>query len=107
MQQINQLHKKIMRRIYYAYALRVSTQAFVIHAVLFIASVYALSKLVHVASILQNISNTKVGSLGTYFLNTIMHAEFLTMVVLAIVIFSALSIPISFRRAKFEHTQTA
>jgi hypothetical protein len=106
MSQINQLQKKIMRRVYYAFALRMSTQPVVLYAALLIASLYGLSKLIHVASIINNMRTVQVGNLDNYIFNTLMHAEFWTLALIGLIFFSLISIKLSLRPPRTASMQT-
>lgn len=94
-----------MRRVYYAYALRVGTHPLALSFFLLVASVYGLSRLVHVASIIENLSNVKVGYLGTYILNTFMQAEFFTLVLTGVIFFSLISIRMNLKPLRFHKMQ--
>lgn len=92
MSKMNQLQKKIMRRVYYAFALRLGTHPLVVHGVLFVASVYGLSVMVHVASIIENLRNIQVGNLDTYIFNAFTHTDVLTLLFVGMVFFTLLSL---------------
>ena len=94
-----------MRRVYYAFALRVASHPIVVHGTLFIAGVFVLSRFVHVASILNNISSVQVGELGRYLFNTFMHAEWWTLATIGIILFSVLSLPFSLAAPRFHKMQ--
>ena len=106
MAEFTRLQRNIMRRVYYAYTLRIATHPALISAVLFVAGVYGLSVMVHVASIIENILALQVGSLPEYIFNALVHAELFTLVFLGIIIFSLLSFRISIRPI-FKHTYQA
>ncbi len=95
-----------MRRVYYAFVLRAVSHPVVVHGTLLCVSIFALSRLVHVASIIKNISNLRVGDIDTYLLNTFMHAEFWTLATIGIIMFSLLSIPLSLVSPRLHRVQT-
>jgi hypothetical protein len=103
----NQLQTRIMRRVYYAFVLRVATHPLLVHALVVLLSVYALSRLTHVAAIMNNLRSIRVGELDTYLLNSIMHAEFVTLVCVGIVVFSLLSLPLRLSLPKRGNMQMA
>jgi len=103
---MNQLQKKIMRRVYYAFGLRLATSPLVTHTLLLAVSVYALSKLLHVASIMDNLRGTELANLDNFIFNSFIHAEFLTLVFVGIIIFTALSFNFSFKAPSFRRMQT-
>lgn len=106
MSQINQLQKKIMRRVYYAFALRMGTQPVVLYTVMLIASMYGLSRVTHVASIINNIRTVQVGSLDNYIFNTFMHTEFWTLALVGLIFFSLISIKLSLKPRQSTSMQT-
>ncbi len=108
MSKINQLQKKIMRRVYYAFALRLGTHPLVLHGVLFVASVYGLSVMVNVASIIENIRNMQVGNLDTYIYNAFTHTDVITLFFVGLVFFSLLSLRWNLRIPRWDNDmQTA
>ncbi len=96
-----------MRRVYYAFALRIASHPVVVHGTLLCASVFVLSRLVNVASILNNISNLRVGDLDNYLFNTFMHTEFWTLATFGLILFSLLSLPLSLKAPNVHKVQTA
>ncbi len=94
-----------MRRVYYAFALRMATHPLLIHVALLVLSVFALSRLTHVSAIVNNIMSVKVGDLGAYLLSTFMHAEFLTLFCTGVVFFTLLSLPFRVSLPKYRTTQ--
>jgi len=108
MSKLNQLQKKVMRRVYYAFALRLGTHPLVVHGVLFVASIYGLSVMVHVASILQNVRNIQVGNLDTYVLNAFTHTDVFTLLFVGLVFFTLLSLRWSLKMPRWnDEMQTA
>lgn len=95
-----------MRRVYYSYTLRLATHPLFVHGVLLFGSVYVLSKLIHVASIMNNIRSLRVGDLDNYLFNTFMNAEFATLAVIGVIFFTILSLQFSLKTPHFYKTQT-
>lgn len=89
-----QLHKKIMRRVYYAFAIRLTTHPITAHVVILAIAAYALAALVHVDMVLRNIAATPVGELGTKLVSIVSQADAVTLLVLGVAIFAALSMPL-------------
>lgn len=102
----DKLHNRIMRRVYYAFALRLATNPLTVHTAIFAVCVFALSRLTHVAAIMENVSNVKVGELNTYIYGALMQAEFLTLVCLGIIIFTLLSLPLRLSTPRTRSMQT-
>lgn len=86
-----QLHNKIMRRIYYAYILRVSLQPAILHGFFMLAMLISLTYFVSIGNVLQNMSAIPLGKLGTYAMNSVLHTEIWTLFILGALIFSAFS----------------
>jgi hypothetical protein len=107
MSKINILRKRIMRRIYYAFALRLATHPFTVHAAILLLSVFALSRLTHVQAILNNFQSIQIGSADTFILNMLVHAEFWTLVCAGIVFFTLLSLPLRLSLPRFDKTSMA
>jgi hypothetical protein len=80
-----------MRRVYYAFALRLATHKAVLSFALLALSVYGLSVMVHVASIAENLRRVQVGRLDNYVANAFLHTDVVTLIFLGLVIFSLLS----------------
>ena len=91
----NQLQKNIMRRVYYAFAIRLATHATTLHLLVLAAGVYALGYFVHVAAVMQNLSRVPMGEFGPHMLRVVMQADVITLVVLGVVVMTALSLPFS------------
>lgn len=100
----NNVQKNIMRRVYYAFTLRIVSHPIVTHGALLLASVYALSVVVHVASVLENLSKIQVGDLGRYMLNTFANTELWTLALIGIILFTIISLPIRLRMPHFKET---
>ena len=92
MSNIHKLKKRVMRRIYYAYAIRVSTNPLVLHSVVLIAGVYGLSVMVHVASIVKNLQQVQVSRLDNFVFNAVAHTDTLTLLFFGLVCFTMLSL---------------
>lgn len=95
-----------MRRVYYAFALKVVTHPLVAHGALLVVSLFILTRLVNVASIVQNISNVKVGYLDNFILNSLTHTDMVTLSVFGIVCFTLLSLQWNLRSVRLgQHLQ--
>jgi uncharacterized membrane protein YecN with MAPEG domain len=95
-----------MRRIYYACALRLATQPLFLHTLFLVGSVYILSRLIHVAAIVNNLRVVRVRDLDNYLFNTLMQAEFWTLLCTGLVLFAALSFPLRLSAPKTQNPQT-
>ncbi len=86
------LHNKIMRRIYYAYALRVALQPAILHGFFMLAMLIALTYFVSLGNVIQNMLQVRVGGLGPYFYNAFTNTEAWTLLITGLFIFSAFSL---------------
>lgn len=79
------LHNKIMRRVYYSYALSISEHSMFWQGIVLGACVAAFGRLTHVASIFHNLSLVPLGGVPRFIENTFLHAlaqgELLTVLV--------------------------
>lgn len=102
---INKLQRQIMRRVYYAFALRLGTSPLMIHGLLLGASMYTLSMIISIPSILNNIKGVRVGDLDNYIFNTVLNTEFWTLALIGIIFFTVLSLNFSLKTPKHQHMQ--
>lgn len=89
---MNTLQKKIMRRIYYAYAIRVGTNPALLHGLALLAMLIALSYFVSIDSVLYNLSHVEVGHFGVFLYNAITNTEAWTLLILGGFIFTMFSL---------------
>lgn len=90
----NTLQKQIMKRVYYSFAVRLATHSMTLKALILVVAGYALASLVYVDMVLRNIASTPVSELGSKLVTIVSHADFLTLAVLGVAIFTALSLPL-------------
>ena len=88
----NSIQKTIMRRVYYAFTIRIATHQVTKHLVVLSLLGYVLTRLVHVAAIYKYVSSVQVGELGSVLMRIAAHADWPTLLVLGLVIFTALSL---------------
>lgn len=99
--EISKLHKKIMRRVYYAYALRVVTLPGVPQGFLMLSSLIALTYFVSLGNVIANLMQAPVGNIGVFFYNAVTNTEAWTLLLLGIIIFSLFSFRISLKAPRF------
>lgn len=80
----SQLHSAIMRRVYYAYAVRLILHPLTVSAAVFAVGLWAFASLVFVARILESMSTRPVGELPAYLFRVVVHSDVLTLVVTAV-----------------------
>ena len=88
---LNTLQKKIMRRIYYAYAIRLVTLPGMPQGFLMIAALIALTYFVSLGNVIQNIEIVGVNGLGQFLYSAITNTEAWTLLILGVFIFGAFS----------------
>jgi hypothetical protein len=96
-----------MRRVYYAYTLKVASHPLVIHTLLLCAAAAALVSAVSVRSILHNLSTVEVGQVGTYIFNAFTHTEIWTLIFIAVIVLTLLSLRINLKGLRVGGMQTA
>lgn len=104
---LNHLQKKIMRRVYYAYALKMATHPIAFHIVLLILSAYALVSLVSVSNILRNMLSTRLEDLATYIMHAFMHANVPTLISVSVILLTLISLRINIRMLRSSRMETA
>lgn len=80
------LRRRIMRRVWYAYSISLLLRPALLVGFLFGASIIAFWKLVSVSSIIQNILNVRIGEAPSYVIQSLLQAEFITLMVFAVIV---------------------
>lgn len=83
------LARKIMRRVYYAYTLRVVSLPGVLQGLAMFAILVALTQFVSIGNVIHNMYLVGVPSLVPYFMGAFTHTEAWTLLLLGAFIFSA------------------
>ncbi len=78
-----------MRRIYYAYALRVITAPGLLQGFLMFGAILALTYFVSLRNVLTNLLNIPMRDIGTFAYNAITNTEAWTLLLLGIFIYAA------------------
>ena len=81
-----------MRRVYYAYAIRLAHHPVTIQIGLFVAALFIFAHMVHVAKVVQNMLSTSLGNVPQFVFNALMHGEVLTLIALGVMTFVLLSL---------------
>jgi len=89
------LQQKIMRGIYYAYALRLVSLPGVFQGFVMLGILIALTHFVSLSHVLQNLSHIEVGQIGTFVYNAVHTTELWTLLLIGMFVFLALSLRIS------------
>lgn len=104
--QVNKLSKTIMRRVYYAFAIRLATHSVTKHVVLLALFGYVLARLVHVAAVYRHIVSVEVGDLGVATFKMFLNADLPTLLVVGLVFFTILSLPRQLQIPKMVNLRT-
>lgn len=105
--QINQLQKRIMRRVYYSFGISVVKSRIFVHALLLAVGLYGVKVMVHVASVVGNLKTIKVGNLDNFMFNALTHTDIYTLLSVGVVIFALLSFNFSvFKAPQIRRMQT-
>lgn len=92
---MDKLGKKIMRGIYYAYALRLVSLPGVIQGFIMIVAMILLTYFVSIGNVLHNLSQVAVGDIGTFIYNAVRTTEVWSLILIGVVVFSLLSVRVS------------
>jgi hypothetical protein len=103
MSTINQLQRRIMRRVYYAFGIKLLTHRVTLHAFVFTLGLYGLGVMVHVASFIQNLKSMQLQYVDNFMFNALTHTDVYTLLFVGIVVFSALSFNFSLLRVPKYH----
>lgn len=89
---MNTLHNNIMRRIYYAYALRTVLQPAMVHGYFMLAMLIALTYFVSIGNVIQNMMHIEIAELDTFVISALTNTEAWTLLILGLLIFSGFSL---------------
>jgi hypothetical protein len=90
-QKLTALQRSIMRRVYYAYALRIVTLPGIPQGFFMLGSIIALTYFVSIGNVIENFLQAPVGHLGVFFYNAFTNTEAWTLLTIGVFIFSLLS----------------
>ena len=87
------LQNKIMRRVYYVYALRTLTEPALLHGFFMLALLIALTYFVSLGNVIQNLMSVQQGGqITTFLVRAFLNTEAWTLLLLGVLIFSAFSL---------------
>ncbi len=84
------LQKNIMRRVYYAYTLRLATHPLVLATVVFGTALVVFARHVHVARIIEALESMPLASVPSYVFNALTYGEAVTLLALGFMCFASL-----------------
>ena len=96
-----------MRRVYYTWGIHLATHTVTKHVVVLGVLGYALKELVHVAAIYKSAAALETGQLLSWTTSMFLNADWLTLAVLGLAIFTALSLRIRVRSLQLPALQVA
>ena len=103
----NQLKKRIMRRVYYTFGIRIVSHPIFTHSVVIGVTGFLLTRLVHVAAVYHNMLNVKVGEFASYAVRVVMQSDLPTLVALGLIIFACLSLRWQLKAPRLHSAQAA
>lgn len=89
------LQKKIMRRIYYAYAIRTMTLPGVWQGFVMLGIMIALTRFVSLGNVINNLLQIEIGHVGTFAYNAVRTTELWTLLLIGIFVYCLLSLRFS------------
>jgi hypothetical protein len=100
---ISKLHKRVIRRVYYAYALRVMTLPGVPQGFLTLFALIGLTYFVSIGNVIQNMMTVaSVKGFEQFAYNAITNTEAWTLLIIGFMIFSLFSFRFTFKTPRFE-----
>ncbi|HEU4677451.1 MAG TPA: hypothetical protein VFS75_01880 [Candidatus Paceibacterota bacterium] len=92
---MKKLQRKIMRGIYYAYALRLVSLPGVLQGFFMLAIMIALTRFVSLGHVIANFETGGFAHVGTFLYNAVRTTEIWTLLLIGLFVFSLLSLRIS------------
>lgn len=89
---LTKLQKKIMRRVYYAYAIRVATLPGVPQGFLVLGALIALTYFISLGDVINNLMHIEVGDVGHFVYSALTRTEVWSLFLIGIIVFSLLSL---------------
>lgn len=80
----NTLHNTIMRRVYYAYAIRLTLHPVMIHSAVFAACIAMLTHFVSFPNVIANLLEVKLGEVHTYLFRSALSTEIWTLLLFTV-----------------------
>ncbi|QQR64835.1 hypothetical protein IPH92_04745 [Candidatus Kaiserbacteria bacterium] len=90
------LQKKIMRGIYYAYAIRLATLPGLWQGFVMLGIMIVLTRFVSLGNVINNFSQIEMSHVGTFAYNAVRTTELWTLLLIGIFVFLSLSLRFKF-----------
>ncbi len=81
-----------MRRVYYAFLLRLLSHAVVAHAAVITLSFFTLSQMVSIPNVWANLMQVKVGEIVSFFLGALAGTQFVVILCLSLITVTIISL---------------
>lgn len=101
---MKKLQRKIMRGIYYAYALRLMSLPGLWQGMVMFATLLVLTRFVSLGNVLSNLSQIEMSHFGVFAYNAVRTTEAWTLLLIGLFIFCLLSFRISITPRGVHHT---
>lgn len=75
-----------MRRVYYAFFLRLGTHPLAVHGAGLALCLFALSRVVSIPDVLANLMEVKVGEVAHYLIGALINTQLITVVLLSLIV---------------------
>jgi len=95
------LQQRVMRRVYYIFALRLMKHPVTVQVALFTLALLVFARLVHVSKVVDNLLSVPLGQVPQHIVNALMRGEVLTLITIGVMVFVALSVPLHFWRVVY------
>ncbi len=101
---MRKLQSKIMRGIYYAYALRLVSLPGVWQGFFMLGVLIALTRFVSLGNVLNNMTNIEMTGMGQFFFNAVRNTEAWTLLLIGVLVFLSLSVRFSLAPKKARYS---
>jgi hypothetical protein len=101
---MKKLQRKIMRGIYYAYAIRLATLPGVWQGFLMLAVLIALTRFVSIGNVIQNVQGIEFAHMGTFVYNAVRTTEIWTLLLVGLFVFLLLSLRLTLFTQRNQYT---
>lgn len=97
------LQRKIMRGIYYAYAIRLATLPGVWQGFAMLGSMIVLTHFVSLGNVINNLSQIEMSHIGTFVYNAVRTTEIWTFLLIGVFVFLTLSLRLTLTPRDHNH----
>ena len=105
--QFIKMKRRIMRRVYYIYTMRMMTHPLVTHGVLVMGAFIALTHVVSLPHVLANMGHIPLENISQFLLNAFTHTQVWTYILLGVMCFGLISLRWQLRNFRWTTFDTA